>query len=382
MSFEDYVEKEKELTERFLTEANADSRTVGDVTPATLLDGSQDRRRQLTAYGIHTASTLAEAVKSQSHEPYLVDGLLRMRSVNLLVGDSGLGKTPLGIQLGICVSAGLPFLDLQLRRGRVLYCDGESDLFGFEEMLRTISGFLGLPEVPPDFHVWSPNWDWHLNMSEAASSAATKLTARVQLLEPTLVIVDPLRVFWPQAESGSEEAMKMIQRFRELSRPSGIGCSWLITHHRRKVNQLAAVANLEHNPQEWFQEAAGSLALVNQSDTRIGVMPHAGRADLLVAGFVRGIGPFEPLDLGRVTDKADTPIGYQRMRGVQLLNDNDRALFDGLTHRFRFKHVQEAMGGTSASNANRFLRKCNSLLIAKKDGNEYVKTVSVMECVK
>ena len=42
------------------------------------------------------------------------EGLIRNQSVNLLVGDSGLGKTPLGIQLGVCVAAGLSFLGLQV----------------------------------------------------------------------------------------------------------------------------------------------------------------------------------------------------------------------------------------------------------------------------
>jgi RecA-family ATPase len=59
-----------------------------------------------------------------------------------VVGDSGLGKTPLGIQLGVCVAAGLPFMGLQVsQRGPVLYCDAESDPSGFLEILEAICRF-------------------------------------------------------------------------------------------------------------------------------------------------------------------------------------------------------------------------------------------------
>src|SRR5262245_55632050 len=100
------------------------------------IDADADRRKQMRELGIATPLTLEEAVKAEAKQPYLIDGLLRTRSVNLLVGDSGLGKTPLGIQLGVCVAAGLPFLGLEVRQpGSVLYCDAESDLPSFLEML-------------------------------------------------------------------------------------------------------------------------------------------------------------------------------------------------------------------------------------------------------
>jgi len=42
---------------------------------------------------------------------YLVDQLIPTRSIAILVGDSGLGKTPLGISLGLSVATGMPFLE-------------------------------------------------------------------------------------------------------------------------------------------------------------------------------------------------------------------------------------------------------------------------------
>jgi hypothetical protein len=215
-----------------------------------------------------------------------------------------------------------------------------------------------------------------IDSTEGPASWATKLISCVREVNPTLVIVDPLRMFWPQAEGKNEDTVDMVRRLKSLS--SETGCSWLITHHRRKVNQAGAV-QIEDNVHGWFQEAAGAHALVNQSDTRIGLEPHSGRVDLLLAGFMRGMGPFVPLDLARETDNQGSPVGYRLLTGIEHLSSNDRAVFDALRGRFRFRDVLTSMGGTSGSNANRFVSKCQSLGIVHKEGAEYVKAGPTVE---
>jgi hypothetical protein len=43
-------------------------------------------------YGIYSDSELALQVRRLPASRYLIDGLLQRRSVNILVGDSGIGK--------------------------------------------------------------------------------------------------------------------------------------------------------------------------------------------------------------------------------------------------------------------------------------------------
>ena len=273
---------------------------------------NHERERRLQQLGIFTAHSLAAMAKSVSRAASLVPGLLRSPSVNFLVGDSGLGKTPLGVQLGLCVASGIPFLGHRIAApGRVLYCDAESDPQSFSDLIALISGFLGLPEPPANFHVWSPTWDTSQDRAEAHSTWADKLLTRVRITEPTLVIVDPLRMFWSKVEGKNEDAVELIRQLRVESK--NYGCTWLLTHHRRKTNPQGQPSNLVSDPNGWFQEAAGSRALMNQSDTRIGVVPHPGEADLLVGGFVRGTGSFVPMDLARVLDDDGVPIGYRAL---------------------------------------------------------------------
>ncbi len=172
----------------------------------------------------------------------------------------------------------------------------------------------------------------------------------------------------------------MIASMRELTK--SLGCTFLLIHHRRKANQHVGVVQLQDEPQMWFQEAAGSHALVNQTDARIGVVPHPGKADLLVAGFVRGTGPLVPLDLARALDEDGNPMGYRLLTGLEHLSGDDRISFDKLGQKFRFKDVQEAMGGNSGSNATRLVKKCLSLQLIQKDGTGYVRTTSPVERVE
>jgi RecA-family ATPase len=72
----------------------------------------------------HDARALLDALRSRGilnfddlqqlasvTQEYLVDGLLPEKSISILVGDSGLGKTPLALALAIAVASGTSFLD-------------------------------------------------------------------------------------------------------------------------------------------------------------------------------------------------------------------------------------------------------------------------------
>src|SRR5262249_10243066 len=68
--------------------------------------GSQDVPRSNAL----TVQQLREQVKTLNSLEELVQGILPVRSVNIIGGDSGLGKSPLMCQLAVCVAAGIPFL--------------------------------------------------------------------------------------------------------------------------------------------------------------------------------------------------------------------------------------------------------------------------------
>jgi hypothetical protein len=343
---------------------------------AAATPASEDLHRRLQ---VHTPETLRALVHRRKRKrPELVQGLFRENSLNLLVGGSGLGKTPLAVLIGMCVAAGRPLFGRDVQQGPVLYCDAESDTDTFLTLLDTVSGFLGLERPPENFRVWSPNWEeTDLRYLAEPASWGEKLLARVSEIKPKLVVVDPLRIFWPDAETKNVEAAELVQRFRDSSRETGT--AWLILHHLRKANQQAPALDLAENPHDWFQEAAGAHGLVNHSDTRLGVVARTGQAQLMLGGYVRGTGPMSPIDLRRVLNDDGDPIGYKPLQGLEHLAGSDREALNRLTEQFRFADARNALGGKSESNTVRFLDKCQDLGLIRKEGREYIKVPAAVE---
>ena len=345
---------------------------VKKVTTVQVADGWHDDAlfRKL---GVFTPAMLREAERRSARRRFLVNDLFYERSVNILVGDSGLGKTPCGLQLGISVAAGVSFLERPVSKGRVLYCDAESPRQEFMEMQTVISHALGLQDTPEDFLAWSPNWEDAHPAERFAPAVGEQLIERVQKIRQGLVIVDPLRAFWPGVEAKNELAAELIQQLRKLSR--AVGCTWLVLHHPRKTNRIVEPPSLESEPGRWLEEAAGARALINHADTRLGVVEHAtGRADLLLGGLMRSVGPMAPLRLGREYDAEEGhPTHYQLIAGPDLLSPTDLVVYKNLPPRFHFKNVFHAQGGASGSNAARFLNRAEAAGAARKEGREYVK---------
>ena len=210
---------------------------------------------------------------------------------------------------------------------------------------------------------WSPNWD-----PTETTVPGARLLEVAAIVRPVLVIVDPLRVFWPLAELKPDEAIEMIRQLRRLK------CCALVTHHRRKPSVDRPV-NLESEPHGWFLEAAGSHALVNNTDTRLGVEPARSnhQAELLLGGFIRSIGPLPSQFLAREYDDSGVALGYTAMAGIDLLGENHRRAWLELPDTFGFSNAKRALAGNSDSNTARFLRQCVSLGVARREGTRYVK---------
>ena len=71
-------------------------------------------------WGLRTPEGLRIRARELGASEYLVKELLPARSIAFLLGDSGLGKSPLVYQLAICVAAGVPFLGCATRQGSVV----------------------------------------------------------------------------------------------------------------------------------------------------------------------------------------------------------------------------------------------------------------------
>ena len=274
-------------------------------------------------------------------EPEIVEGLLGMGTVNMLIGDSGLGKTALGMQLGMSVAGGVPFLGMPTSQGPVLYIDAESSKTGFSLIAANLKWYLKLGSSIP-FFTYSLYWDplqpfsWQTAIQDTISGIEKEVG-----VPPSLIIVDPLRAVWPLAETKSDETMKMIQWLRQVAKDTG--ATWIITHHIRKTNRDFEAPDLLQDPQGWLQEAAGSRALITSPDTRMGVCGSSNEAvDLHLSGYRRLTGTIPPLKLTRVPHpEHGEPIGYARTEAENALSSKWLGVLDQLPYEFKGSAVKE-----------------------------------------
>ena len=304
---------------------------------------------------------MLEAAVAEAPPQYVWDGLIQEQSVNLVVGNSGLGKTPLLVGLGLAVASGTSFLQHAVRQGPVLYCDGEMGRAEFLQLERSLSTHLGLSAPPANMLTFSPNW------STSVSDVRQQLAKQIAAICPVLVIVDPVRAFFLAVEGKAADSEALIQWQRKLAKAHG--CAWVNLHHRRKPNTNALEApSLVPDPRGWFTESAGSYALVNHSDLRLGVDDGAGEADIILGGFVRGQGPLAPIRLAREHDDGGAPVGYRVLSGIGLLSADQQAAFTALSSPFTFTQAQAALGTKSGSKTTAFIAACIAAALISAEG--------------
>lgn len=161
--------------------------------------------------GILTYAELRQLVSKRV--PFLVEDFIPSQSVGILVGEWGIGKSPLAIQLQQCLCSGKSFLN-RFTVGSpipVLYIDmenGGGDVFNTGN---TIAGYLSLSEIPELAQNYGVNYS-----PEEGYGDLEYLQQLIQISKAKLVIIDPLRAFSPKAPTDNEDAIELIQKLRKI----------------------------------------------------------------------------------------------------------------------------------------------------------------------
>jgi hypothetical protein len=299
-------------------------------------------------------SDLKRVVENAPDE--IVKGLIPECSVNIAVGDSGLGKTPLLAQMAVCVATGKPFLDLPVRRGTVLWVDYENGEAPLGELLDGLAAHLGLPQIPEELRI----------LSQPSSSA--EIQHELRTIRPSLVIVDALRGYDPKAEKDNTAAGEALSKLQKTcSEPR---TAVLLIHHIRKPDmenpQSLAIAD---SALSWLLQASGARALVNQSFVRIAIdRCSTPPAELVLRGHYKLRGEIGPWQIARKYDDAGEPIGYFRLTGVALLRPDERDALASLHEEFTFTEAERAYGKPGGNPTAKFLTRCQAFGVVEKLG--------------
>jgi putative DNA primase/helicase len=338
--------------------------------------------------GIRTAAELSERVAQLGKEGSVIDLIIPSRSLGIIVGDSGLGKSPLLYQAAMCVAAGIDFLDFPVTQGPAIYFGFENGLLQVDMILKKLRQHLNLPEVPKDLYLWNRN----------DPESESEILDLIRMWEPKLAIIDSLSAYSPGAEDKNSNASALVGRFRPIM--ASVGCSILCVHHLRKPSAESGSPRpplRSDNISEWLKQARGAASLINSTDFRIGIdRPKVELANLndlgaarrreeialVMGGFERVHGTMPFVHIGRVLDDNGDALGYTRITGEAFLSMEQRAAFAKLPSEFRFKDVKASYGRAGQATTD-FLQKCISLGLVRKNPAtriyEKVEKVSTLE---
>jgi hypothetical protein len=309
---------------------------------------------ELQRLGIHTPDALDDLCAKEAKKQFVVEGLISAGSVGIVVGDSGIGKSPLLYQLALCVAAGIPWLGMSTFAGPVVYLDCENGALNSQDMRDSLVRHLGLDECPECF------------LSCYDISDIKRLAHIVEATKPALVVIDTLRSFDPSAEENNTKAGDFIRSLRALSQRHRT--AFLLIHHIKKQDGgFFNSANIEADSLiQWLSQACGARSLINQTDFRIGVdQTSKSNASLIVRAHVRVRGELGPFYLERTLDEDQQPTGYRRLFGCEFLNKDQQDAFEKLPAAFSFKDAK-AIYKRQDQATNDFLKKCLLVSILRK----------------
>lgn len=297
--------------------------------------------------------------RNKNAPPELIDGMIAERSVTLLAGDSSIGKSPLLIQQGICIAAGIPFLGLATRPEpcKVLAVDFENNDLGLEQCATKIAcEALGLPDVPP---TWRLLQDVDYNQFKEEAKA----------WQPHFITVDALRGLGKPIEGKNEQAGEFLSDLRRLSRETGSAIE--VLHHLKKPDEEVAKRLLADTATcDWMLQVSGARALVNQSDIRIGVEATTlknSKAELVVRWNYKLRGEYSPIYVERIRVDGEA-VGYRRLRGKGLLIPAHKMIFDKLPTLFKNKDAEDLCKYPRETSL--FLGACRSAEVLERTGQK------------
>jgi archaellum biogenesis ATPase FlaH len=195
----------------------------------------------------------------------IVEGIVEEGSISLLVGRAKEGKSLLAAQLSIDVANGNPLLGkLATKKGRVLYIDYENRSHRIKARGQDLAQGHSVDDV--FFAAYEKISGRDLGLDD---KNLERLKDAVKILQPTLLVIDPLRLATSSDLKLPDKAVTVLNAASSLfaaNKNMGI----LLIHHLIK-RQGEYIVKLRTDPRAWIEGAFGSQALIAHVETIIGL---------------------------------------------------------------------------------------------------------------
>ena len=317
-------------------------------------------------------------------EPEIIEGLIREAQLASLGGAFGVGKTPLLIDLTVCVPHGLPFCGRATAPRPVVYFDleGKGKVFRRNVVRSARRRGVRPPTQPQQLETYiEGDKDHKPGTKELRVLLPRSMPEKLDFLRSilsrkpnALIIIDPLERLLRIDTNKKPQVMALYGALRSLLAEfphSDI----LMTFNLRKADRRSPPPPLIEHPHGWLQEVCGTLDIHNRSDVRLGMDFYD--EDVRVINGVRRGEEMHPLLIRPVGDPAEGLAGFELCPAGDL--DLARALtarqqehWQMLPNQFRFEEVAERL--VPRSSLSRLLARVKSLGIVTEDAGVYRKT--------
>jgi hypothetical protein len=222
---------------------------------AEISDGRKDNAR----FPLLTPAQLS-AVEPKPEDHILGEGWLRRGAGTLLTGGTGIGKSVLGMQAGICVAAGMPWLGLPSKGSRkVLLVQAENDEETMARDITSISEGIGIEGDALAL------LDANLRVAHAygltGEALATWLAGILKEYPADLVVIDPYQSYLGARDiNKSDSFLSFIGPLDSLAKSSRFAL--LLVAHTTKPRDTETWSDRES-----VYMAAGTSAISNWART-------------------------------------------------------------------------------------------------------------------
>jgi hypothetical protein len=199
-----------------------------------------------------------------------------------IIGPSKTKKSMVVNQLGLCLTAGIDFLNWKSsHKFRVSICQFEITKDHYHRRLRRLSKALGIKpdDIGDRLQVINAR-----GLNITGVKGIERISRAVSIFKPDLIIFDPLYKLADGVENAAEDMKVILAAFDELAETSGAAI--LYVHHDTKGNQ---------GEKDIRDRGAGSGVLGRDYDCCIALTPHSQNNDAMVIDIIqRNYRPVDP----------------------------------------------------------------------------------------
>lgn len=155
--------------------------------------------------------------------PWIVPGFLAKKSVTLMYGDPGVGKSLIALAMAKAVTEGEDIMNLQCMKSNVMLMDAEN---GQDEMHRRIRA-LGFTQGLHPCEV--SNFSLEVNFEDFEHQLLFSGMGK----DPGVIVLDSLRTLWPEGdENDSGTVTNFLSMLQRTAR--NFNCAIILIHHPNK----------------------------------------------------------------------------------------------------------------------------------------------------